>query len=211
MATLTVREYLALPRRRRAAYRLYRHPLVLFGLGPACLFVLLYRLPRGLMRAGPGPWLSTMLTNLAIAAAVAAMVATVGLAPFLLVHGPIVLLAASAGCWLFYVQHQFEGTSWEKGGAWSLHEGALHGSSHYDLPGVLRWLTANIGAHHVHHVCSRIPGYRLGEVLRDHPELRGVNRLTLGRSLGCVRLALWDEDRARLVPFRGVGRSAVRS
>ena len=207
VTTLTVREYLALPRWRRAAYRLYRHPLVLFGLGPACLFVLLHRLPLGRTRAGPGPWLGTMLTNLAIAAAATAMTAAVGLAPFLLVHGPVVLLAASAGCWLFYVQHQFEGTSWEGDGAWSLHEGALRGSSHYDLPGPLRWLTANIGAHHVHHLCSRIPGYRLGEVLRDHPELRGVNRLTLGRSLGCVRLALWDEDRARLVPFREAGRS----
>ena len=103
----------------------------------------------------------------------------VGVKPFLLVHLPIVLLAASIGVWLFYVQHQFEDTFWTVPPGWSLHEAALHGSSYYDLPGVLRWFTANIGVHHVHHLCSRIPYYRLPQVLRDYPELKGVGRLTL--------------------------------
>ena len=85
---------------------------------------------------------------------------------------------------------------------WDRHEAALHGSSHYDLPGVLRWFTANIGVHHVHHLCSRIPYYRLPRVLRDHPELRGVGRLTLWQSFRCVRLVLWDEGQRRLVSFR---------
>ena len=112
------------------------------------------------------------------------------------------LLAASIGVWLFYVQHQFEETSWEDGARWDRHEAALHGSSHYDLPAILRWFTANIGVHHVHHLCSRIPYYRLPTVLRDHPELRGVGRLTLWQSFRCVRLALWDEGQRRLVSFR---------
>ena len=85
---------------------------------------------------------------------------------------------------------------------WDLHEAALHGSSHYDLPAILRWFTANIGVHHVHHLCSRIPYYRLPRVLRDHPELRGVGRLTLWQSFRCVRLVLWDEGQRRLVSFR---------
>ena len=97
----------------------------------------------------------------------------VGVAPFLLVHLPIALLAASIGVWLFYVQHQFEETFWAETQDWTMHEAALHGSSHYDLPGVLRWFTANIGVHHVHHLCSRIPYYRLPQVLRDHPGARG--------------------------------------
>jgi len=129
-------------------------------------------------------------------------VAVLGVRDFLLVQAPITLLASSAGVWLFYVQHQFEDTYWERGGDWNLHTGALHGSSHYDLPPVLRWFTANIGIHHVHHLCSRIPSYRLGEALREHPELREVSRLTLGESVRCLRLALWDEDKKRLVGFR---------
>jgi omega-6 fatty acid desaturase (delta-12 desaturase) len=112
------------------------------------------------------------------------------------------LLAASIGVWLFYVQHQFEHTTWDETAGWDRHHAALHGSSHYDLPVVLRWFTANIGMHHVHHLCSRIPYYRLTRALRDHPELRGVGRLTLLQSFRCVRLALWDEDQRRLVSFR---------
>ena len=102
-----------------------------------------------------------MATNLAIAVIVAGLIWLVGVGPFLLVHLPIMLLAASIGVWLFYVQHQFEETYWEHADGWDLHEAALHGSSHYDLPAVLRWFTANIGMHHVHHLSSRIPYYRL--------------------------------------------------
>jgi omega-6 fatty acid desaturase (delta-12 desaturase) len=199
--TLTVREYLALPRLRRLRYRLYRHPLVMFGVGPAYLFLLQFRLPVGMMRNGWQPWISTMTTNAAIAVVVALAMWIVGVGPFLLVHLPITLLAASIGVWLFYVQHQFEGTSWAHTEEWQRHDAALHGSSHYDLPGVLRWFTANIGVHHVHHLCSRIPYYRLSQVLRDHPRLRQVGRLTLRQSIACVPLALWDENRRRLISF----------
>jgi omega-6 fatty acid desaturase (delta-12 desaturase) len=199
--TLTVREYLARSRWGRLRYRAYRHPLVMFGVGPAYLFLIQHRLPVGLMRQGWLPWLSAMATNLAIAVVAAAMIWLVGLGPFLLVHLPITLLAASIGVWLFYVQHQFENTRWAADGVWNLHEVALHGSSYYDLPTVLRWFTANIGMHHIHHLCSRIPYYRLPLVLRQHPDLGGIGRLTLAGSLGCVRLTLWDEHQQRLVSF----------
>jgi omega-6 fatty acid desaturase (delta-12 desaturase) len=108
------------------------------------------------------------------------------------------------GVWLFYVQHQFENTVWAHDEAWNLQEVALHGSSHYALPGLLRWFTANIGVHHIHHLCSRIPCYRLPAVLRDHPNLEGIGRLTLLQSFRCVRLVLWDEHQHRLVSFREV-------
>ncbi len=202
--TWTVREYLSRSSLRRFGYRLYRHPIVMFGIGPAYLFILQNRLPFGLMRRGWQPWISTMATNAAIALAVAGLMWAIGVGPFLLVHLPTVIVAASIGVWLFYVQHQFEETAWEDGRAWSMHEAALHGSSHYDLPAVLRWFSANIGVHHIHHLSSRIPYYRLGDVLRDNPDLRGVSRLTLGESLSCVRLVLWDEAERRLISFREV-------
>lgn len=202
VTTLTVNEYAALSWWGRLGYRLYRHPAVMFGLGPAYTFLIQHRLPVGLMGAGPQPWLSTMGTNLAVAILAGGMMWLVGVGPFLLIHLPIVILAATFGVWLFYVQHQFEETLWEPGGDWSFHEAALHGSSHYDLPGILRWFTANIGVHHVHHLASRIPYYRLPEVLRDHPELVDVGRITLLQSLRSVRLVLWDEKNRRLVSFR---------
>jgi omega-6 fatty acid desaturase (delta-12 desaturase) len=202
--TLTVHEYLALSRWRRLCYRIYRHPIIMFGLGPAFLFFVQYRLPFGLMRTGWQPGLSAMGTNVAIAALVAIMIWLVGVIPFLLVHLPIMLLAASVGVWLFYVQHQFEDTEWARDSVWKLHEVALHGSSYYDLPSVLRWFTANIGVHHIHHLCSRIPYYRLPLVLRDYPKLGVIGRLTLGQSFSCVRLVLWDEDQQRLVSFHEV-------
>jgi acyl-lipid omega-6 desaturase (Delta-12 desaturase) len=210
VTTLTVREYLARPFWRRLGYRLYRNPIVMFGVGPTYLFLVQNRLPPiGLMRAGWRPWLSAIGTNAAIALMVVVMIWLVGFTPFLLVHVPITLLAASIGVWLFYVQHQFEDTFWAGAPAWSLHEAALHGSSHYDLPAILRWFTANIGVHHVHHLCSRIPFYRLHRVLSDHPELKTVSRLTLLQSLGCVRLVLWDEQKRRLISFRELRRSDV--
>jgi acyl-lipid omega-6 desaturase (Delta-12 desaturase) len=200
--TLTVREYRSLSRWGRVRYRIYRHPLVMFGLGPAYLFFLQYRLPIGLMRAGWRPWLSTMVTNLAILLLASIGIWIVGVVPFVLVHLPIMLIGASLGVWLFYVQHQFEDTFWAHDRVWSMHEAALHGSSHYDLPLVLRWFTANIGMHHIHHLCSRIPFYRLPRALRHHPDLANIGRLTLGQSLSCVRLVLWDEASRRLISFR---------
>ncbi len=209
--TLTVDEYRARSMWGRLRYRLYRHPLVMFGVGPAYLFFLQHRLPVGLMRGGWRPWISTQGTNLSIALIAALLIWLIGIKAFLLVHLPIMLLAASIGVWLFYVQHQFENTSWADDEDWNLHAAALHGSSHYDLPAFLRWFTANIGVHHVHHLCSLIPYYRLPRVLDDHPELRSVGRVTLLESFRCVRLTLWDERQRRLVSFRDARQSSSPS
>lgn len=207
--TLTVDEYFRSSRWQRIAYRLYRNPAVLFGVGSAYLFVLKYRLPFGLMRGGWLPWTSAMTTNLAIAVTAAALIWLTGPWLFLAIQAPIVMIAGTVGVWLFYVQHQFEETSWEADPAWNFQETALHGSSHYDLPPILAWFTANIGIHHVHHLGSRIPYYRLPQVLRDHPDLKAVGRLSLLESLRCVNLVLWDEKSRRLVSFREAARLAA--
>jgi len=201
VTTLTVREYRECSRWGRLRYRFYRHPLVLLGLGPAYLFLLQQRLPIGLMRKGWQPWVSAMATNLALAFLCATLIFLIGIKAFLIVHLPIILIAATIGVWLFYVQHQFEHTRWDETQAWSHHDNALYGSSYYVLPGPLRWLTANIGVHHVHHLCSRIPFYRLPEVMREYPEFGQVGRLTLLDSVSCLGLVLWDESRRRLISF----------
>jgi len=199
---LTVAEYRAASRWQRLACRPLQNPGVLLGLAPFYLFVLKYRIPVGLMDRGRGPWISTMATNLAIGALFLGLGAAVGFGTLLLVQIPITLLSGAAGVWLFYVQHQFPGTFWAREDQWPFHESALRGSTHYALPTPLHGLTANIGIHHVHHFSSRIPSYRLGEVVADHPELGAMGRLGLRESLGCFRLALWDERGSRIVAFR---------
>lgn len=201
ITTLTVKEYNQRSWFGRLRYKLYRHPLVMFGIGPAYVFLIQQRLPLGLMKSGSIYWISAMATNAAIAVVAGVMIYLIGIGPFLLVHLPTVAIAATMGVWLFYVQHQFEDTFWDEKDQWKLHDAALYGSSYYDLPPVLRWLTANIGMHHVHHLYARIPYYRLPAVLKDYPELSNVRRLTIADSLACVRLRLWDEDQRRLVSF----------
>jgi len=200
--TLTVAEYKSLPLWRRLVYRLYRHPIVMFGIGPTWIFIFEQRLPIGMMRGGSTPWVSSMATNLGIALAAAILIWFIGFVAFLVIHLSIVILAGSIGVWLFYVQHQFEETAWSRNPEWEFQYAALHGSSYYDLPAVLRWFTGNIGIHHVHHLSAKVPHYRLPEVLRDYPELCNIGRITLLDSLRCVKLALWDETRSKLVSFR---------
>ncbi len=200
--TLTVSEFRSLSPLGRLWYRTYRNPIILFAVGPTLVFMLQHRIPLGMMRGGWRPWASAMMTNAGIALLAALVIWQFGFAAFLLVNLPVIAVAASIGVWLFYVQHQFEHAHWDREEQWSFHAAALHGSSHYDLPPVLRWLTANIGIHHVHHLSSRIPSYRLSEVLRDRPELREVGRMTIRQSLKTVPLALWDEERRRLISFR---------
>ena len=199
--TVTVAEFAEWSKGRQFLYRLYRHPITLLGFGPTYLFLLRNRLPVGLMTAGWKYWASAIGTNLAILAAAAGISAMVGVGTFLAVKLPIVVFAATVGVWLFYVQHQFENARWERDSDWSFHDAALWGSSHLDLPPVLRWFTANIGAHHIHHLVSRIPFYRIGEVLRDHPRLVEANRLTIADTWRTFGLALWDADERRMVSF----------
>ncbi|MFA3917332.1 fatty acid desaturase [Ruegeria hyattellae] len=198
--TLTVAEYRALTPLKRLMYRVYRHPITLFGLGPGYLFFLQNRLPLGFTNKAKY-WISAMCTNAGILAALSLIYYFGGALPILLIFLPTTLLAATAGVWLFYVQHQFETTHWANEADWDLHDAALHGSSHYVLPSVLQWVSANIGIHHVHHLYSRIPFYRLPEVLRDHAVLAQSNRMTIRESLSNARLHLWDENAKKLLSF----------
>jgi len=205
--TLTVREFAERGRLGRFGYRLYRHPAILLGLGPAYLFLLQHRLPIGLMKMGAIYWVSAMATNAVTAGILIGLALIFGAGTTALVFLPVLLTAASIGVWLFYVQHQFEHAYWEDKPNWSFHDAAMGGSSYLPLPAPMRWFTGNIGVHHVHHLASRIPFYRLPEVLKAHPELAQYNRLTMREAIGSLGLALWDEDTRRLVSFREAARA----
>lgn len=201
ITTLTVEEYNAQSNVGKFLYRLYRHPAVLFGVAPAYLFLLQHRLPRGAMKAGIKPWLSALLTNAGMMGLYGMMIYFFGLKAFLLIQIPVVIVGGTIGIWMFYIQHQFEGTEWHRNDDWEREQAALHGSSYYDLPKPLMWLTGNIGIHHIHHLSSRIPFYKLPKVLKDFPELGQVSRLSFLQSLKCVKYTLWDEKAGRLVTF----------
>ncbi|WP_207459863.1 fatty acid desaturase [Azospirillum sp. SYSU D00513] len=198
--TLTVREYLALSPWKRFCYRVYRNPLVLFGVGPTYLFLIRFRFPLGPW-SDVRAWLSVIGSNAATAAAVGLFIYLFGAAPVLGVWLPVVLLAATIGVWMFYIQHQFDTVYWRSGKEWDFHDAAIHGSSFYDLPGWLHWMTAYVGYHHVHHLASRIPNYRLPDCHRAIAEFQAVRSITLKESLRSIRLALFDEDSRRLIGF----------
>ena len=199
VTTLTVEEYRRASRRRRLGYRLFRNPLVMFGLGPIYALMLQPRLAPRTMR--PRLRRSVIRTNVAVAALVGAMCWLVGWREYLIVQMPVALLAGSAGVWLFYVQHQFEDTYWEHGAEWSYTSAALRGSSHLALPGLLRFFTSNIGLHHVHHLNARIPSYNLQRAHDENPLFHDVPTLSLRDGMRAVRLKLWDEEHGRLVTF----------
>jgi acyl-lipid omega-6 desaturase (Delta-12 desaturase) len=197
--TLTVAEYGALSWRRRLAYRAFRNPVVMFGIGPTWALVIQ---PRFIpISARPRIRHSVIATNISLLLLVGGLCLLLGWREFLLVETPSVMLAAAAGVWLFYVQHQFDDTYWKTSGDWSYADAALQGSSYLKLPKVLQFFTANIGLHHVHHLSARIPNYNLQRAHDQNSIFHDVPTLSLWDGLRAVRLKLWDEDDARLVTF----------
>jgi acyl-lipid omega-6 desaturase (Delta-12 desaturase) len=197
--TLTVVEYRARPWTGRLAYRLFRNPIVMFGLGPVwAMFVqprLVFRSMRPRIRRG------IIVTNVALVVLVGTLGALLGWREYLLVQAPTAVLAGAVGVFLFYVQHQFEGTHWTNGEQWSFADAALEGSSYLKLPKVLQFFTANIGLHHVHHLSAKIPNYNLQRAHDANPIFHQVPALSLWDGLRAVRLKLWDEDCGELVTF----------
>jgi omega-6 fatty acid desaturase (delta-12 desaturase) len=207
VAIMTVREYLQLTSLKRLGYRLYRNPFVLFGIAPVVYFVVLRRFTYDLPRSWKRERASVHCTNLALLVCLFSICWLVGLRQFLLVHVPVTTLASSLGVWLFYVQHNFEATYWQRHDSWDFGIAGMAGSSYYHLPKGLQWLTANIGFHHIHHLDSRIPNYRLQECFDGNSVFQRVNQFTLRQSLSCVTLKLWDENEGKMVGFQNLGGS----
>lgn len=198
--TLTVEEYLESSRWRRFAYRLARNPVVLFGIAPLYVFMAWHRFPSA--KASAREWKSVIWTNVGVLAMVLALSRVFGLVPYLLIQLTVMMVAGASGLWLFYIQHQFEDAYWERGENWDYTAAALQGSSFYKLPGILQWISGNIGFHHIHHLSSRIPNYNLERCHNSHPLFLGVKPVTLSSSIRATRLRLWDEQSRKLVGFR---------
>jgi len=198
---LTVAEYQRLSGIRRRFYRLLQHPVVSWGLLPPLIFLLLYRLPFD----APPSWRrerrAVHLTNLALLALVSALGLGLGFRAVLLVQGPIIIITAIAGVWLFSVQHRFEAALWARQPTWHPVSASLQGSSYLELPRLFQWLTGNIGFHHVHHLNPRIANYRLEACHRATPGLQTAYVMKPWHGWKAWRAALWDERTRRMVPF----------
>lgn len=209
-ACLTVAEYRAMTRWNRFLYRLPRHPVIAHIVLPPLVFMVLYRVPFDTPANWPKERRAVYWLNAALVAVICVLGIAVGFVPVLLVQLPVMVIASIIGVWLFAVQHRFEESRWAREQQWSYRGASLEGSSFLKLPKVLQWFTGNIGFHHIHHLAPRIPNYRLERCYRNVDALKENSPLTLRHALSSVRLALWDEDRQRLVRFKDVSCAAVQ-
>ncbi len=199
---LTVDEYRKSSGRKRLAYRMFRNPLVMFGVGPAFMFLIRFRLPSKGARAHERR--SVIVTNLSILAIFLIAGFLIGIKTYLLIQLPIILIAGAIGLWLFYIQHDFEGVYWARHEDWDQMRASLEGCSYYKLPGILKWITGNIGLHHIHHIRPAIPNYNLQQCFNETPALQEIIPMTICKSLKTPWFSLWDEKQAKLVSFRSL-------
>lgn len=197
---MTVDEYASASFWQRLAYRFYRNPLVMFGLGPIYIFLIDYRFNR--KEARRRERINTYITNVSIVLLYALLSWAIGWEAFLLVQAPVFFFSGASGIWLFYVQHQYEDTYFEHEDEWSYVKAAVEGSSFYKLPKVLQWMTGNIGFHHVHHLSPKVPNYYLEAAHNATPPLQKATTIDLRTSLKSIRFRLWDEENKRFIGFR---------
>jgi omega-6 fatty acid desaturase (delta-12 desaturase) len=202
--TLTVDEYLSSSFLRRLIYRLYRNPIIMFGLGPIYVFLIDYRFNR--RNVSLKERINTYVTNLGMFGGAGLMCWLIGWQEFLMIQGPIFLISGSAGIWLFYVQHQFEETYFEQEEDWDYVKAAMHGSSYYKLPKILQWFTGNIGYHHIHHLSPRVPNYNLQSAHEKNPSLQRAQSITLLTSLRSLQFRVWNEQSKKFVGFKDIKR-----
>lgn len=198
--TMTVDEFKAASFGKKLGYRLYRNPFVLFIIGPIYVFLISERLP--LQNKTKKDWLSNSITNIGVIAIIITVWLTVGLKYYLLIQLPVIFFAASAGVWLFYVQHQYDDVYWEDNENWDIIEAALKGSSVYKLPKILDWFTGYIGYHNVHHLNAKVPNYRLKKLYHSNSILRSKKEIKLFSSFKLMRLFLYDVKNKKLISYR---------
>jgi omega-6 fatty acid desaturase (delta-12 desaturase) len=198
---MTVQEYLAAPWWKRTGYRIMRNPFFLLGVAPLSVFLITQRIPV--------PWqgkrerASIWWTNLALVVEIVLLCWLLGWKTFLMIQLPIIWISSTVGIWLFYVQHNFLPSYWERHENWEFAKAGLQGSSFYKLPALLQWFSGNIGFHHIHHLSPKIPNYNLPKCHEEN-SLFQVKPLTIWSSLKSLSLRLYDEERKMMVGWEAL-------
>lgn len=198
--TLTKDEFKNSSKGKRLYYKMYRHPVFMFGIGPLFLFLIQNRLTKN--------WMNTKekrnvhFTNLALLLYITGMSFAIGFWPFIILQLAVLYLSGIAGLWLFYLQHQYEDVAWYRNKEWKFNQVALAGSSFVKFPKVLQWFSANIGFHHIHHFNAHIPNYNLEKCHRENDIFQQVKPVTFLISMKSLKLRLWDEKLQKLVAYK---------
>jgi len=198
--TLTTEEYKKLSRKQKFIYRLYRHPIILFAIGPFFLFVLWFRIPK--KTKIPAERNSIYITNLILLLVITGLILLMGWKAFLLIQLPVIYIATVGGVWLFYIQHQFEDVIWTRQEEWDYKKMALEGSSYLKFPKILQWFSGNIGFHHIHHLSPKIPNYNLEKCHKENEMFEVIKPVTMVPSILALKFRLWDEKVGQLISFR---------
>ncbi len=197
---LTVEEYMEKSKLGRLGYRMYRNPLVMFGLGPLFMVLILNRINRS--DAKKKERINTHVTTLTMVIILGTLIWLTSWQAVVLVYGVTLFIAGSLGIWLFYIQHTYEDSYFEYDTEWDYVKAAVEGSSYYKLPKLLQWVTGNIGFHHVHHLAPRVPNYHLEAAHESIPPLQQATTITLTTSLESIRYKLYDPKQKKFVTFK---------
>jgi len=198
--TMTADEYLKSSKWKRIQYRVYRHPITMFGVGALYVFLGENRITNKSMSKKEK--LNVYITNFGLVVIFALMSWAIGFFAFLIIQVSILYIAAISGFWLFYLQHQFEDVTWVRNNDWNYREIALEGSSFVKFPKILQWFSGNIGYHHIHHINARIPNYKLEKCYKENPIFNEIEPVTFLKSLKTLKLRLWDEKKQKLIGFK---------
>jgi acyl-lipid omega-6 desaturase (Delta-12 desaturase) len=199
---LTTDEYRHLSRWAKIRYRIFRSPVMLFLVVPVAYLTVTLRFPFVKLKGWNKIRWSYYLNNLMVLAVYTGLAFVLGWQKFLMVHIPVLMIFGIIAFWFFYVQHQHEENYKEWKNQWDHLLASIKGSTFYKLPKMFQWLTGNIGFHHIHHLSSKIPNYRLEACASENPILNEyVNTVSFRKSLACMRYKLWDPEKQQMISF----------
>lgn len=199
---LTVKEFKARNWWGRLRYRIWRMPVITFGIAPIYYFLISTRIPTFSFNNLKKTALLQIKDNIWIALGYITAGFLIGWLKFLFIQLTLVFFFGVIAFWFFYVQHQHEFSYKEWKNNWDYLLSAIKGSTYYRLPKVMQWLTGNIGIHHIHHLSSLIPNYNLERCMKENKILnKYVTKIGFRQSLGLVFNKLWDEERRKMISF----------
>lgn len=195
---ITREKYESLSPAERRKYLLSRHPLVIF-FGYFTMFF--FGISMQSFLSNPRKHYDSLIAMIVHVTITALVIIYAGWHVWLFSMFIPFFISGFMGDYLFYAQHNFPGVIFRDNANWAYEKAALESSSYMEMNPVMRWFTANIGYHHIHHLNARIPFYRLPEVMHDIPELQSPKKTSLSFKdiTACLKLKVWDAQQGKMI------------